>query len=353
MNKTDVFKAWGKILRGNYPSLSIEITRECPLRCPGCYAYEPGHLTQDVGLLRTLSDFKGDDLIENVLSLVRKYKPLHLSIVGGEPLVRFRELNILLPKLSEMGIAVQLVTSAVREIPKEWANIKGLYIVVSIDGLQPEHDARRKPATYERILRNIEGHSITVHCTITSQTAKREGYYQEFLEFWSARSEVRQIWFSLFTPQIGANDEEILEPKVRAKLLNELVSLRGNYPKLVLSDLVVNGYKKPPKSPDECIFSLTTLNITADLKNKVTPCQFGGNPDCSQCGCIASAGLAAVGDYKLLNILPLRKIFTTSYKIGKFFNKSKKTKEITHQEVTKADETTAKLIKKVSRLREF
>ena len=65
-----------------------------------------------------MSDFKGDELVENVLKLVQKYKPLHLSIVGGEPLVRFRELNILLPKLSEMGIAVQLVTSAVREIPK-------------------------------------------------------------------------------------------------------------------------------------------------------------------------------------------------------------------------------------------
>ena len=156
MNKFDVFKAWGKILTGGYPSLSIEITRECPLRCPGCYAYEPEHLN-GAGNLRELADFKGDDLIEGVLNLVDKHKPLHLSIVGGEPLVRFRELNKLLPQIAERGVAVQLVTSAVREIPKEWAAIKRLYLVVSIDGLQPEHDARRKPATYERILRNIKG----------------------------------------------------------------------------------------------------------------------------------------------------------------------------------------------------
>lgn len=326
MNKSDVFRAWGRILTGKYPSLSIEITRECPLRCPGCYAYEPGHLAEDVGQLRTLSDFKGDELIEKVLGLVKKHKPLHLSIVGGEPLVRFRELNILLPKLSEMGIAVQLVTSAVREIPKEWANLEGLYIVVSIDGLQPEHDARRKPATYERILKNIEGHQITVHCTITSQTAKREGYYDEFLNFWTNRPEVKKVWFSLFTPQMGANDEEILVPEVRSKLLNELVSLRVKYPKLVMSDLVVEGYRNPPKSPDECIFAKTTLNLTADLKNKVTPCQFGGNPDCSQCGCIASAGLAAVGNYKLFNIMPLRKIFNVSHAIGQKINKPEKPK---------------------------
>ena len=353
MNKKDVFKAWGKILTGNYPSLSIEITRECPLRCPGCYAYEPEHLTQDVGLLRTLSDFKGDDLVEKVLKLVQKYKPLHLSIVGGEPLVRFRELSTLLPKLSEMGIAVQLVTSAVREIPKEWANIKGLYFVVSIDGLQPEHDERRKPATYQRILRNIEGHQITVHCTITSQTAQREGYYDEFLEFWSARPEVKKVWFSLFTPQIGADNEEILTPKVRAKILTELVDLRKIYPKLVLPDMVVQGYQNPPKSPDDCIFAKTTLNLTADLKNKVTPCQFGGNPDCSQCGCIASAGLAAVGEYRLFNFLPLRKIFNASERIGKAFIKSAQKKAIKSQELTSSKIQISKAIAKFSQFRQF
>jgi len=316
LNRSDVIRAWGKILTGRYPNLSIEITRECPLRCPGCYAYEPEHLN-GAGNLRELSDFKSNDLVEKVLALVDHHKPLHLSIVGGEPLVRFRELNTLLPILSEKGIAVQLVTSAVREIPSEWNSIDGLYIVVSIDGLQPEHDARRKPATYERILRNIAGHSITVHCTVTSQTAERTGYYEEFLEFWSAREEVRQIWISIFTPQMGANDPEILSPEARAHLIDSMVMLRERFPKLVFNDLVANGYRQPPKSPSECIFSRTTINYTADLVSKVTPCQFGGTPDCSQCGCIASSGLAAVGDYKLFNIVPLRTLYNASDRIGK------------------------------------
>ena len=318
MNKFDVFRAWGKILSGGYPTMSIEITRECPLRCPGCYAYEPEHL-EGTGL-RDLSDFKGDDLVAGVLKLVRKHKPLHLSIVGGKPLVRFRELDTLLPQLSEMGIAVQLVTSAVREIPKAWAKIKGLYIVVSIDGLQPEHDERRKPAIYDRVLRNIQGQTITVHCTVTAQTARRARYYEEFLAFWTARPEVRKIWISLFTPQAGAEgEEEILSPKLRVKIINELAGLRRLFPKLDLPDSVVKGYFDPPNSPGECIFARTTLNLTADLKTRVTPCQFGGTPDCSQCGCIASAGLAAVGDWKLFNIIPLRSIYDASDKIGQTF----------------------------------
>lgn len=315
MKKTDVIRAWGKILTGEYPTLSIEITRECPLRCPGCYAYEPEHLGA-VGELRTLSDYKGDDLIDNVLDLVRKHKPLHLSIVGGEPLVRFRELDILLPQLSEMGITVQLVTSAVREIPKPWNKIKGLYLVVSIDGLQPEHDARRKPATYERILRNIKDQEIVVHCTITGQITNRENYLKEFLEFWSAREEVRKVWFSLFTPQIGATGEEILTPETRARVIDELVALKKQFPKLELPKPVIEGFRNPPKSPEECIFSRTTINYTADLKSKVVPCQFGGTPDCSQCGCIASAGLAAVGKYKLFNIMPLQTIYNASDAVG-------------------------------------
>ncbi|MFL6466510.1 MAG: radical SAM protein, partial [Pyrinomonadaceae bacterium] len=120
MKKVELFKAWGRILSGRHPSLSIEITRECPLRCPGCYAYEPEHLLGTGQTLRTVSDYKGEELVERVLALVTDHKPVHISIVGGEPLVRYRELSILLPKLSKMGIAVQVVTSAVREIPPEW-----------------------------------------------------------------------------------------------------------------------------------------------------------------------------------------------------------------------------------------
>src|SRR6476661_1852957 len=197
-----IFSAWGRILTGYTPALSIEITKECPLRCPGCYAYGDDHLGGEV-TLREVSDFKGQALIDNVIALVDRLRPLHVSIVGGEPLVRYKELNTLLPILSARGLHVQLVTSAVREIPAEWRGMKRLSLVVSIDGLQPEHDARRTPATYDRILRHIEGHSITVHCTVTRQQVARPGYIEEFLRFWSARSEVEKIWISLYTPQIG------------------------------------------------------------------------------------------------------------------------------------------------------
>jgi sulfatase maturation enzyme AslB (radical SAM superfamily) len=254
--------------------------------------------------------------VEGVMDLLHRHQPLHVSVVGGEPLVRFRELDTLLPRMSELGINVQLVTSAVRPIPSGWAYIKNLSLVVSIDGLQPEHDLRRKPATYEKILANIVGHKITVHSTVTKQMTTRDGYFKEFLTFWSAKPEVRKIWFSLFTPQKGANQEECLTPEAREKVLAELAALRAAFPKLDLPQSVLEGYQKPPESPADCIFARTTANYTADLRTKITPCQFGGDPDCSQCGCIASAGLKAVGEHRLGGIIPLKSIFKASEAVG-------------------------------------
>jgi len=208
MKTSEILRGWKTILAGRTPFLSVEITKECPLSCPGCYAYGDEHIGGI--LLNQISDFKGPELVRRFIELVDRYKPLHISIVGGEPLVRFRELNDILPQLEAREIHIQLVTSAVRRIPLEWAKIGRITIVVSIAGLAPEHDARRKPATYERILKNIDGHKITVHCTVTRQMMDRPGYVRDFIEFWSNRDETEKIWMSLFTPQMGETSYEIL-----------------------------------------------------------------------------------------------------------------------------------------------
>src|SRR6476646_4485060 len=320
MNVQEILSAWGRILSGRRPSLSIEITRECPLRCPGCYAYELGHPGEGLSL-RQLSDYKGDALVANVLALVDEYRPLHLSIVGGDPLVRYRELDVLLPQLSRRGIHVQIVTSAFREIPAPWASIPRLHISVSIDGLQPEHDLRRRPATYDRIIKNIAGHQVAVHCTITAQMMQRRRYLQDFLDFWTPRPGSRKIWFSMFTPQKGAAAPEILSHDERKLAVAELLRLQGIYPKLDMTPGAIREFLHPPSSPAECIFAQTTETVSADLKTRILPCQFGGNPDCSQCGCMVSMGMAAVGHYKLAGLVPVGSIFNASHAVGRAMEK--------------------------------
>jgi MoaA/NifB/PqqE/SkfB family radical SAM enzyme len=316
-----VLQTWGRTLRGRVPSLSIEITRECPLRCPGCYAYEDAHL--GTTNLRSLSDFKGQELIGHVLDVMEKHKPLHLSIVGGDPLVRYRELDALLPELVQRA-HIQVVTSAFRPIPLHWATLSNLQLVVSIDGLQPEHDLRRRPATYERILRNIQGHHIAVHCTITSAMVKRSGYLPEFVDFWAANPAVEKIWMSIFTPQRGATNAECPTADERRKVVEILLRLRQDQGKLDMREGMIKEFLSPPASPDRCIFAQTTRTLSADFKTRVEPCQFGGEPDCSRCGCVASMGLAAVGHQKLIGPLTAGHIFWTSSAIGRFAKRAKK-----------------------------
>ena len=316
MKKSEVLQAWARILSGRAPSLSIEITKECPLRCPGCYAFDEAHLG-GATVLRQLSDFRGDELVTRILALVDEYQPLHVSLVGGDPLVRYRELELLLPQMERRGVHTQIVTSAFRPIPPAWQQYKKLNIVVSLDGLQPEHDARRKPATYDRIQKNIQGAKITIHCTITAQIAERPGYLDEFLRIWTARPEVVKVWFSTFTPQRGAADPEILTPAQRLSTISELHRLGRKYPALDMPPEVIRELESPPSSPAQCIFARTTRIISADLTTPISPCQFGGDPDCAQCGCIASMGLAAVGHHRVLGPLTAGHLFMASDRIGR------------------------------------
>jgi MoaA/NifB/PqqE/SkfB family radical SAM enzyme len=320
MKASEVFGAWASILAGRAPSLSIEITKECPLRCPGCYAFDGSHLGGQTQL-RDLSDFRGDILVARVLALIDEHRPVHVSLVGGDPLVRYRELDSLLPQIESRGAYTQVVTSAFRVIPPAWMALKNLNVVVSIDGLQPEHDARRKPATYDRILKNIKGAQITVHCTITSQIAGRPGYLDEFLSFWTSQPEVLRVWFSIFTPQRGAHDPEILTRSQRAAVIDDLRKLRLKYPALEMPEELIREFESPPRNPTECIFARTTKMLSADLLTDITPCQFGGNPDCEQCGCIASMALAAVGHHRIIGPLTAGSLFRASDRLGKGWNR--------------------------------
>jgi len=152
--------------------LSIEITRECPLSCPGCYAYGDAHLGGGK-LLTDLNDLRGDALVHGVLELVRKNRPMHVSLVGGEPLVRHRELSAILPALSGMNVFSLVVTSGVIPIPMEWMNLRRVRVAISVDGLPEHHDIRRKPATYDRILKNIHGRKVNIHWVITRPMLQR------------------------------------------------------------------------------------------------------------------------------------------------------------------------------------
>jgi hypothetical protein len=121
----------------------------------------------------------------------------------------------------------------------------------------------------------------------------------------------------MFTPQIGDDLPEMLTREERVRAVSELLGLRTRYPKLDMPEAMLREFLRPPKKPQDCVFAATTTSISADLETRITPCQFGGNPDCSSCGCIASMGLAAVGHYKLAGVLPVGALLKASIAAGK------------------------------------
>jgi MoaA/NifB/PqqE/SkfB family radical SAM enzyme len=308
-------RGWGGILTGRAPLMSIEITRECPLSCPGCYAYGDSHLGGEKNL-RDLSDFKGDELVQRVIGLVHRHRPLHVSLVGGEPMMRHRELNQIIPALSAMNVFTMLVTSAVIPIPREWMKIPNFRATISVDGLPVHHDVRRKPATYERILRNIAGCEVNVHWTITHLMVSA-GYLEDYVRFWAERPEVNFIWTSYYSPQLGEQSPEMLTAADREVLTEVLPGLRAKYPKFLMNAGLAQTYSAPPTDPDDCIFSKMSVNYTADMKTRVEPCIFGGNPDCSQCGCAISVALHWIGHRKVAGPITVGHLVRSSVGIGK------------------------------------
>jgi hypothetical protein len=122
---------------------------------------------------------------------------------------------------------------------------------------------------------------------------------------------------SLFTPQLGAEGPEIITPVKRKQLLDELQRLYPLYPKFQMNKEMIEELRNPPQSPEDCIFARTTKSLSADLETQIGPCQFGGTPDCTQCGCIASVGLAAVGHYKVAGSLTAGHLMKASERVGK------------------------------------
>src|SRR6185436_16225483 len=122
---------------------------------------------------------------------------------------------------------------------------------------------------------------------------------------------------SLYTPQLGEVSEERLDGAVREQVVADLWKLSTLYPKLQLPKAALEVYANPPSSPDECVFAQSTTTVSANLKTAITPCQFGGVPDCASCGCLASAGLAAIARHRVLGVIPVGALFTGSLRVGR------------------------------------
>ena len=158
-----------------------------------------------------------------------------------------RELNTLLPILSARGIHVQLVTSAVREIPAEWRSHRppldrgldrrpaaGARRAPQAGDLRPHPEAHRRAQHH----RALHGHAPAGEPTRLSRRVPASSGRRS--------TEVEKIWMSLYTPQVGEVSDERLRPADRERVVADLLALRQRYPKLALPKGLIEVYANPP-----------------------------------------------------------------------------------------------------------
>ena len=146
---------------------------------------------------------------------------------------------------------------------------------------------------------------------------ERPGYLDDYLALWSARPEVDRIWPSLYTPQVGEDSPQMLTPQQRREFARQAPILKARYPALLMTPGIAAAMATPPASPQECVFSRVSVNYSADLTTRVEPCFYGGNPDCSQCGCAVTAGLHWIGSRRLLGSLTASHVMEASITTGR------------------------------------
>jgi hypothetical protein len=198
--------------------------------------------------------------------------------------------------------------------------LPGIRIAVSIDGLRADHEKRRHPATYAKILENFSGRRVDISWVVTGRIMRAAGYLEEYLAFWTARPEVDRIWLNIHTPKVSGRSEAVLRLEDRYTLVAELPKLKRCFPALLMTEGIAEAFAVPPASPDNCTFAKMSLNYSAGLKTRVDPCFYGDQPDCSQCGFAVTAGLHWVGQMPLLGPLVVRHVMDGSIAFGSLVN---------------------------------
>ena len=64
------------------------------------------------------------------------------------------------------------------------------------------------------------------------------------------------------------------------------------------------------------MFARLSANYSADLATHVEPCIFGGDPDCSQCGCAISSGLHWIKEVRVARLVKIETLVKSSVAVG-------------------------------------
>ena len=275
---------------------SIDVSRECNLRCAHCYFFEGGEGPAPAWTGRP--ELSVEEWLEKLERLRRGTSRLRFPFfqctwVGGEPLLR--------KELIERGRRLfrfnTVVTNGTIPLP-DWPDVSWC---LSIDGDEETHERiRRRKGIYARAMRNVAERphlSVTVAYCITRANV---GCIEQAVVDWS-RAGARDMTFDFFTPIEGlaGGDEDLFLPlPERDVVLDKLLALKAIYGDFfVLPERAFRLMKSDVcrSVTDRCLFSRKAFAFGPDGTPK-EKCMMGPKADCDRCGCVVPFYLASLTD---------------------------------------------------------
>jgi uncharacterized protein len=151
--------------RGYLNNFYLYITLRCPLKCSHCYLYTDA----EAGGKDESKDTGKDEMaVEHIETLIQEAKTVgfrQVIILGGEPLFHF-DCHKLLESLQEtrkwaspmnLVLRTNFALSFSRDMLIKISNAFD-QVVVSVDGSEQTHDARRGEGTYRRVVDNLNAY---------------------------------------------------------------------------------------------------------------------------------------------------------------------------------------------------
>lgn len=200
--------------------ISLFINNTCNLGCPYCY------VKKMAGNEELITNEKWVDFLSAAMSDKTKL----VSIVGKEPFMTPGRTIDLLTKLNKFprvqkGIVSNL-TLVTPEIAKQIANIKNLYIDVSLDGIPEVHNKLRGEGTIEKSLRGLDYLRETGFNNIFVSHMCLEKNMKTFSQFVSfcADNGLKKIVIFPYC-NTSRNDPLLVNPKKYCQFIDQIMQL--------------------------------------------------------------------------------------------------------------------------------
>ena len=275
---------------------SIDVTKECNLRCAHCYFFEG--TTGDAPAFKDKGELSVDEWLAKLEALKRErprreFPFFQCSWVGGEPLVR--------KELIERGRKYfrynTVVTNGTIPLP-DWPDVNWY---ISIDGDEATHERiRRKPGIYRRAMRNVAGNPqlrVTIAYCITRENV---GCLEQAVIDW-ARAGAAHMTFDFYTPigEMTDHDGSLFLPLAeRDRVLDKLLALKriyGDFFALPARAFELMKSDVCKEVTDHCLFSKKAFAFGPDGVQK-EKCMMGPKADCDRCGCVVPFYMASLAD---------------------------------------------------------